>query len=194
MHGLDRILGKASHLAVLRVMNDTDTALSGREIQRRSGLSNRAAMQALEALCDAQVVQCEVRATSYAYQPNPRHYLWTKAIRPAFDAEYAFWEDLGKTVRRNLTPRPDAAMVTGALARDESAVDGRLDLHLLFSGGRQRLQAYRCLERLGEAIRVRYALDMSATFMDIRTMDDPEYQDLWRRIAREGVLLFGKLP
>ena len=30
--------------------------------------------------------------------------------------------------------------------------------------------------------------------MDIRTMDDPEFQTLWRRIAREGVLLYGKLP
>lgn len=194
MHGLDRILGKASHLAVLRVLNDTDTPLSGREVQRRSGLSNRAAMLALEALCEQNVLLCEVTKTAYLYQANARHYLWNKAIRPAFDAEYAFWDDLGKTVRRSLTPRPDAAMVTGTLARDERATEGRLDLHLLFSGGRQRLQAYRCLERLSQAVRLRYSLDVHATFMDIRTMDDPEYQDLWRRIAREGILLFGKLP
>jgi len=194
MHGLDRILGKASHLAVLRVLNDTKTPLSGREIQRRARLSNRAAMMALEALCGQNVLLCEVTSTAYLYQANARHYLWSKAIRPAFDAEYAFWDDLGKIVRRSLTPRPDAAMVTGTLARDEAATEGRLDLHLLFSGGRQRLQAYRCMERLGQAIRIRYALDVSATFMDIRTMDDPEYQDLWRRIAREGILLFGKLP
>ena len=195
MHALNRILGKQSHLAVLRVLHASEEVpLTGREVQRRAGLSNRAAMQALEGLADASVVLREETAAAHYFRLNSRHYLWTKAVRPALEAEFAVWEDLRKTVRRLITPRPEAAMVTGPLVRDEHAESGKLDVHLLFVGGRQRLQAYRCLERLAERIRERYALEISCTFMDMRNMDDPEFQDLWRRIAREGVLLFGKLP
>lgn len=195
MHALNRILGKQSHLAVLRVLHAADESpLSGREIQRRAELSNRAAMLALENLCEASVVLRDPTPSAHFFRLNPRNYLWTKAVRPALDAEDAFWEDLRKTVRRHVNPRPEAAMVTGTLVRDERAESGKLDLHLLFAGGRQRLRAYRCAERLATRVRERHALDISCTFMDMRTMDDPEYQELWRRIAREGVLLFGKLP
>lgn len=177
------------------MLNDAgETPLTGREIQRRAGLSNRATMLALDQLFDASVVLCDTTPSAHFFRPNPRNYLWTKAVRPALEAEEAFWEDLRKTVRRHVSPRPEAAMVTGALVRDERAESGKLDLHLLFEGGRQRLQAYRCVERLSERVRERHALEISCTFMDMRTMDDPEYRDLWRRIAREGVLLFGKLP
>lgn len=194
MHGLDVILGKGSHLRVLRVLNRAEGALSGREVQRRCGLSNRAVMRALEALSEQRVVLCETDVSRYQFALNTRHYLWSKAVRPALEAEEEFWTDLRKLVRRLVKPRPEAAMVTGDLARDEQAETGGLDLHLLFENGRHRLQAYRCLDRLKEQIDLRYALAVTVTFMDTRNMDDPEFQALWGRIAREGVLLFGKLP
>jgi len=194
MQGLNRILGKQSHLLVLRVLHAGTEALTGREIQRRCGLSNRATMQALESLEAARVVHREASGQAYLFRINARNYLWSKAVKPALDSETDFWEDLRKTVRRLVLPQPEAAMVTGALAREEALMEGTLELHLLFSDGRQRLRAYRCVERLKEQIRERYALETQTTFMDIRTMDDPEFQTLWRRIAREGVLLYGKLP
>lgn len=194
MHSLNPILGKVSHLRVLRVLHHSDEKLSGREIQRRSGLSNRATMLALEELTSKRVLRVEMTSVHYFYEPNPKSFLWTKAIRPALDAEEMFWDDLRKLVRRAVKPVPEAAMVTGVLARDEEAETGLVDLHLLYKGGRQRLQAYRCLDRLREKVDERYALEISVTFMDMRNMDDPEFQVLWKRIAKEGVLLFGKLP
>ncbi len=194
MHGLNPILGKSSHVKVLRVLHRAKEKLSGREIQRRSGLSNRATMLALEELALRRVLRAEITSVHYYYEPNPKSFLWTKSVRPALDAEELFWDDLRKLVRRSVKPVPEAAMVTGRLAREDDAEDGVIDLHLLYEGGRQRLQAYRCLERLREKVDQRYALDVAVTFMDMRNMDDPEFQVLWKRIAREGVLLFGKLP
>jgi predicted DNA-binding transcriptional regulator len=194
MHGLNPILGKSSHLRVLRVLYRAREKLCGREIERRCGLSNRAVMLALEELASRRVLCVETTSTAYFYSPNPANYLWSKALRPALESEELFWEDLRKLVRRVVIPRPEAAMVTGALAREEGADSGTLDIHLLYAAGRERLQAYRCLERLREQVLQRYALDTVCTFMDMRNMDDPEFQALWNRIAREGVLLFGKLP
>lgn len=194
MQGLTRILGKHSHLAVLRVIHHAAEPLSGRDIQRASGLSNRGAMLALATLTEQGVLLREERGTAHLFSGNPRHYLWTKAIRPALDAEIGFWDDLRKTIRRHTIPRPEAAIVTGDLARGIPLENALLDIHLLFATGRQRLQAYRTLERLKENIHARYALHTRATLMDMRTMDDPEFSALWSRIAREGVLVFGKLP
>lgn len=194
MYGLNPILGKSSHIRVMRVLNRAKEKLSGREIQRRSGLSNRATMMALEELTAKRILRAEITSVSYFYETNPKSFLWTKAVRPALDAEELFWDDLRKLVRRTVKPVPEAAMVTGVLAREDQAESGLIDLHLLYEGGRQRLQAYRCLDRLREKIDERHALDVSVTFMDMRNMDGPEFQVLWKRIAREGVLLFGKLP
>lgn len=200
MQGLTHILGRQSHLAVLRVIRQSGPPLSGREIQRASGLSNRATMQALENLTSEGVLLKTIQGNAYFFCGNPRHYLWTKAICPALDAEAGFWDDLRKTVRRHMHPKPEAAIVTGELARSPAPrtrpTDRQviLEIHLLFSSGRHRLQAYRSLERLRENLRARYALEARVTFMDIRTMDDPEFSALWSRIAREGMLVFGKLP
>ncbi len=200
MQGLTPILGRQSHLAVLRVIRYAQAPLSGREVQRASGLSNRAAMQALGNLTTVGVLLKTVQGNAHFFSGNPRHYLWTKAVCPALDAEVGFWDDLRKTIRRHMHPKPEAAIVTGPLARspdpgsrppDHKDV---LEIHLLFATGRQRLQAYRALERLKENLRARYALDSRVTFMDIRTMNDPEFSPLWSRIAREGLLVFGKLP
>ncbi len=199
MQGLTRILGRQSHLAVLRVIRNATDPLSGREVQRAAGLSNRAAMQALNSLTNEGVLLKSVQGNAHFFSGNPRHYLWTKAICPALDAELGFWDDLRKTVRRHMHPKPEAAMVTGPLTRfPDMPLPGTgsetLEIHLLFSTGRQRLQAYRALDRLQENLRARYALKAQVTFMDIRTMNDPEFSPLWTRIAREGLLLFGKLP
>lgn len=194
MQGLNAILGTKSHLKVLRVMHRSDVPLAGREIQRRTGLSNRATMLALEALTELRVVRMEASKTKHSYQINRRHFLWAKSLRPALEGEEQFWEDVRKLVMRTVKPRPEAAIATGQLARDESAEKGPLDLHLLFSSGRERLQAYRCLERIQARVVERYGIAVTVTFMDMRNMDDPEFQLLWKRIAREGMLLFGKLP
>lgn len=194
MQGLNLLLGTRSHVKVLRVLYRSEDPLNGREIQRRTGLSNRATMVALETLTEKHLLRVQVTTKDYRYQINRRHFYWAKSIRPALEGEEQFWEDVRKLVMRSVKPRPEAAIATGVLARDEHAADGPLDLQLLFETGRQRLQAYQSLERLQERVADRYGIDVKVTFMDMRNMDDPEFQLLWKRIAREGVLLFGKLP
>jgi hypothetical protein len=191
---LDRIFGKRSHVAVLRVLFKAGEELSGREVQRRSGLSNRATMLALQSLCEQRVLANDVRSSSHRYRINRRHFLWSKAVRAALEAEEGFWEDLKKLLRRTLRPPPIAAIVTGPLARGLAGDQRELPLHLLYQTGRDRLQSYRGLERLKDRIDERYALRVNPTFMDLRTMSRPEFSALWDRIAREGLLVFGDLP
>jgi hypothetical protein len=194
MHGLDRLLSKPSQLYVLRVLHHAEEPLTGREIERRTGLSNRATMMALESLVDIAAVDCEPTAQANWYALNRDHYLVAKAMKSAFEAEDLFWEDLRKTVRRVVVPRPSAAVVTGPLAREDSMSEGRLEMTLLFSTSRNRIRAFRTIETLEEAVWSRYALDLTTNLLAETEVNDDEHEQLWRRVEREGILLFGTLP
>ncbi len=192
MIALNRIVAKKSTVNVLRVLRQADSALSGRQIQRRSGLSNRATMLALEDLTSASIVDCEPSGRSYFYTLNTDNFFWQTGLKTLLEAEDAFWKDLPKTVKGCVDPAPAAVIVTGSLAREEPT--NELELHLIFGSGRDRLKAYKHNDALKEVINHRYGLELHPTYMDKKTMDNPEYESLWERIANEGVLIFGELP
>ena len=97
-------------------------------------------------------------------------------------------------IRRHVRPRPTAAVATGPLVREETEYGGRITLTMLFENGKHRLRALLTMERLAEAIWDRHALDIEHHLLDPVTMEQDEYVPLWRRVAREGILLFGTLP
>jgi hypothetical protein len=194
MHGLNRLLSKPSQLQVLRILHHADKPLTGRETERRSTLSNRATMLALESLVETAAVHYEQVGNAYHYSINKGHYLVAKVLARAFEAEDLFWDDMRKTVRKTVAPRPIAVVATGALARDERITEGRVDLIMLFPTGRNRLRAFRTMETLSEVIWNRYGITLGYNLLDMNTMDDQDNDALWRRVEREGILLFGTLP
>ena len=179
---------------VLRTLYDADQPLTGRGVERLAGLSNRATMMALNTLVEAKAAYRENNGRTHLYTLNHNHYLVAKALKPAFEAEELFWDDLRKTVRRVVRPRPIAAVATGPLARDETEYGGRLILTMLFSTGRNRIKSLATIETLARTIHDRYALMLEHNLLDINTMNREEYVPLWRRVEREGILLFGTLP
>lgn len=193
MHGLNNLFCRYSQLLILRTLYHVNTPLSGREIERRTGLSNRATMLALEALVGVYAVTVEAKGNAHQYSLNRTNYFVTKALKPAFDAEVDFWNDFRKTIRKWVHPRPIAAVATGPLARDESALSARVQLTLLFSTGRNRIKAFSCMEDLSEAMNQRYAVSIEPVLLDVNNMDEEKNDALWRRVEREGILLFGSL-
>ena len=194
MEGLNVLLSNRSQVMVLRALHYAEHPLTGRAVERACGLSNRAAMNALQALVEARAVHLEVADNAHHYTLNRNHYLVDRALKPAFDAEDNFWDDVARTVRRIIQPRPLAVVATGPLARDQTVYGGRIMLTMVFSSGRKRIQCLASLARLAETFRDRYALAIENTLLDTNTMDRAEYIPLWRRVEREGILLFGTLP
>ncbi len=194
MQGLNYLLANRSQLVVLRTLYKAESPVSGRAVEKASGLSNRATMMALHTLTDANAVHCAVLPGRHCYSLNHNHYLVAKALKPAFEAEEMFWNDVHKTVRRIVKPRPNAAVATGPLAREENEYGGRVTLIMLFSSGSNRIKSLASIQKLAQAFRDRYSLTLEHYLMDPRTMNRPENEPLWNRIEREGILLFGSLP
>lgn len=194
MHGLNAILTSASRVAILRALYETDGPKSGRALERACGLSNRATMLALEHLVQMGVVNREIAGRAHQYTLNESSYLVAKALKPAFDAEVLFWDDLQRLIRRTVHPRPQAAVATGPLARGEAEYGGRLMLMMLFASSRERMRALAVMPRLATRVRERYAMALEHHLLDDNTMEREEYAPLWHRVEREGILLFGTLP
>ncbi len=194
MHGLDHLIGNRSQIMVLRALYHTEEPLTGRAVERATGLSNRATMNALEALTDAKAVHQAKENSRYLYTLNTDNYLVWRALRPAFDAEELFWADLAKTIQRTVRPKPVAAIATGPLAREETSYGGRITLTMLFNTKTDRIKCLGAVSRLAERLRERYDLTMEHHLLDMNTMDRKEYEPLWRRVEKEGILLFGALP
>ena len=104
MHGLDLFFSRSSQIVILRVLYHAEEAITGREVERRCGLSNRATMQTLEQLHDFSIVDREIIGNAHYYMLNLRHYLVRKALKPAFEAEELLWDDIRKTVRKIVHP------------------------------------------------------------------------------------------
>lgn len=194
MHGLNVLITRYSQLLVLRTLFHAQSPLSGREIERRTGLSNRATMLALDALVDSFAVLFEESGNKHLYTLNRNNYFVNKGLKPAFDAEDLFWTDFTKTVRQHVHPRPIAAVATGPLARDDSSLNTRIQLTMIFSTGRNRIRAFSCMDALNEVVTQRYAVSIDPVLLDVNNVDEDKNDALWRRVEREGILLFGKLP
>ncbi len=194
MNGLDFLLANRTHLRVLRVLFEAEGQMTGRAVQHAAGLSNKVTMDALHRLVELRAIHVEPHGRAQLFAINRNHYLVDRGLQPAFAAEEHFWEDVARTVRRIIRPRPIAAVATGPLARDETQYGGRLMLTMLFSTGRNRLRALQTVGALAEQIQDRYALTLEQQLLDLKTMDRDEYIPLWRRVEREGILLFGSLP
>lgn len=194
MQGLNFLLGNRSQLIVLRALHQTNHPLTGRAVERLTGLSNRATMLALETLVEARAVHREIDGRAHLHTINRQHYLVSKALRPAFNAEDQFWMDLSRTVQRVVKPRPIAAVATGPLTREETDYGGRLMLTMLFASETSRITSLKTIQKLAITFRDRYGLVLEHYLLDLNTMDAEEYEPLWKRVEREGILLFGQLP
>lgn len=194
MEGLNAVFSNGSRVAVLRALYEADQPLTGRAVERATGLSNRTVMMGLHALTELGIALCTEERAAHFYTLNASHYLVAKAIKPAFEAEVLFWDDLQRLIRRVVRPRPMAAVATGPLARGEADFGGRLMLMMLFASGRERMRALSAMPRLSERIGDRYTMALEHHLLDVNTMDRDEHVPLWRRVEREGILLFGTLP
>ena len=194
MQGYNLLFARYSQILVLRTLHQAREPISGREVERRTGLSNRAAMMALDALVEVAAARFDLSGNAHLYSLNRNNYFVAKGLRAIFEAEDLFWTDFRKTIQRHVRPRPLAAIATGPLARDDTSLNTRIELTMLFPTGRNRIRAFGCMESLNERVFERYAVIIDPVLLDMNIMDEDKYDTLWRRVEREGILLFGSLP
>jgi len=152
-------------------------------------------MMALSELVSFHAVCRTDKGNAHQYRINTGHYLVSNAIIPALDGEELFWNDVGKVVRKKTLPRPIAAIaIESPMRKTEFAPTTKVEMVLLFATGRHRLRAWPTLPAMALAVLERHGLNIDPVLMDINSMSREEHAPIWRKVEREGILLFGKIP
>jgi predicted nucleotidyltransferase/biotin operon repressor len=197
-HPLDRFLGRASHVRVLRALSLHGGGLTPPELARRTGLSRRGAWNALESLEDAGIVEPVGGGHSVPYRLSDAHPLGV-TLRRLFADEAERADTLISTIRvaaARLDPAPLAVWLFGSVARGEDRPGSDLDIAVVAEDGpaaRARAESLRdALDGIGEQFGIRPSV-ISLSRSDLHALqaeDDP----FWRRVVEDAVPLMGPPP
>lgn len=197
---LDDALGTRSKVRVLRVLLDRDGGLSGRAVGRQAGVSSRAALQALEDLCELGVVRRETSPAQHQFSINRRHVLVKNGLEGLFAAERrgvdrAFDRLQASCARlsQNSEVRIRAAWLFGSAIRGEDRPSSDLDLLLVTEGTAATNQLREELLEVREEFALEHGLALSPVVLTLDRLKemDAEGASLARAVREDARRVFG---
>jgi predicted nucleotidyltransferase len=137
---LDHIFINTSNLAVLRVLDERVTGLSGRETARLAGISLRAAQLSLNSLEKLKIVNRHYGGREHIFTLNRNNYIAKEIISNIFSAEESFRNSVFKQIKSKLSKLTDSIILFGSVARQEESADSDLDVCIVYSRGLTKIE------------------------------------------------------
>lgn len=190
---LNAILAAPSHIAILRVLQDTAAGATVREIARTAHVARQATMNALARLETVGVVRRQTAGRAYLFRLNPRHRLVRKGLLPLLAAEREFRVLVSEEIRRAVAPIVTAAAVFGSAARSEERIESDLDLLLIVKKEENKEGVRTIAGRLSQLLAEEFGLILSPlvfTIEEFRTASR-KGESFFRTVAEEARSIFG---
>ena len=128
---LDSVFSTWSHVAVLRVLQDSSRGLTGREIARTAGMNHRAGLKALTDLESLSLVRRLRGGRDHIFLLNREHILNKKGILPLLSFEREFSRALFEFLRKRLQKHVVSLIIFGSVARKNETPESDLDVCLI---------------------------------------------------------------
>lgn len=195
---LDGILGRVSHVRVLRALSLHGGALSPPELAWRTELSRAGVWNAITALEQLGVVGPVGTGTSVPFSLRDEHPL-TPSIRGLFEQEAQRADAVLSEIRSAaaaIDPAPIGVWLFGSVARGEDRAESDVDIAVIGeddeTARRQAEQLRDGLEGRSQLLAVRPSvISLSRTGIRSLRADDSPF---WHRITTDGVPLLGPAP
>lgn len=191
---LDAALEAPSHLAILRVLRDRATGMTGREIARAAGLSHMAAHDSLARLEGMGVVRRLPAGRAYLFELNRKHWLVKRALLPLLEAEREFRKAIVARLRKKFGRKILAGAIYGSAARGEEGTGSDLDVCLVVGREGEKAAARTAAGELADEMADEFGMRLSAlvyTKSEFRRgyrSKNPYFRD----VVREGERFAGK--
>jgi predicted nucleotidyltransferase len=128
---LDQVFATWSHVAVLRVLQDSALGMTGREIARLAGMNHRSCLKALSTLEQLSIVQRQRGGRDHRFLLNRNHLLVQKGILPLLRLERSFLQALATVLKASIGGSAQSIILFGSVARKEEEVTSDLDVCII---------------------------------------------------------------
>lgn len=190
---LDELFSTWSDIAVMRVLKNYNTGLSGREIARLSGMTAKSAIRTLSRLEDLGVIKRIRGGREHFFSLNREHFLVQEIILHVLEGEEKFRDAVYQEIRRALKGKCNSVYIFGSVARKEEKVESDLDLCIVLDKEDQKEELEELFEELRSELFNKYGVNASpfyimASEFSAKAKDKkPPVKD----IVEEGKMLFG---
>lgn len=182
--------------AVLLALRRTVSPMTGREVARRAGVSQPAALQALGLLVEHGLVHSQVAGRAYLYTLNEEHLL-LEAVEAVFDVRARFVKRMAAAVS-HWEIAPLHVSLFGSMARGDGDTESDVDVMIVRPGFVD--QASDDLVWRGQLETLVHEIDLwtgnraalvELSWGELQKMHD-ERHGLLQAIRRDGILVTGK--
>lgn len=101
---LNYLLGTTSKVEILRVLYESDDAMTGRRIAAMAGISPRSCQLSLDSLVGNKALFRKAVGRAYSYTLNRNHKMIWDLLFPVFKAEQTIHKDAGQKITRLCKP------------------------------------------------------------------------------------------
>ena len=194
---LDQILGRETHVRVLRALVQHGDLMSRSQIETATRMPARSVNHALGRLAETGVLKAAGTSNVRLYTLAPAHPL-TQAVHELFESEAARYRDLVRTIAdiaERQTPHVKAIWLYGSVARKEDRFDSDLDVVVVIEASKTAAIRENVLDEL-ERVGDRFAVSISPivlTRADVERVaadGDP----WWQNLRDEARTLYGRRP
>jgi len=191
---LDEVFSTWSNIAVLRVLNNVNLGLSGREIAKQAGMSAPSCLEALSYLENYKIVARQRGGRDHLFTLNREHYLVEKIVIPNLNSENKFAESLYKDITKYFEKYCLSIFLFGSVARREERVDSDLDICVVCNNLNSKKSIDVKYLDFSFLLHKKYGVSLSpfyiskSDFIKRAKLNKPPIAD----VIKEGKLLYGK--
>jgi predicted nucleotidyltransferase len=191
---LDEVFSKWSHLAVLRVLQDSGVGMSGREIARMSGLSPKQSLIALSCLEELGVVKRQRGGRDHLFTINFNQILVKEGVLPLLKLERDYLNRLLTDIKKQLSRHTVSIILFGSAARNEETISSDLDICIVTSSAIQRKKSEDIINSSASHLYDLYGVKLSPIYFSAAEFKKKGLNDKppVNEIVKEGRAFSGK--
>jgi predicted nucleotidyltransferase len=191
---LDVVFSTWSHIAVLRVLQDSAVGMTGREIARLAGMNHRSCLKALTTLEGIGLVNRQMGGRDHLFSLNREHLLVAEGVLPLLKLERHLLDRVSYHLKKKVGRTAQSMILFGSVARKSETTYSDLDVCFVVHNGRERETVLEGINDMSQTIRRRFGASLSpfvitaSEFRRRAKLKKPPVDN----ILKDGVVIAGK--
>lgn len=189
---LEYIFSAPSNVTVLRVINDRNVGISGREVKRLTGLSLRTVQLSLANLEKTGIIKKFAGRREHLFLIDREKFLSKFLIEKIFETEKLFREEIFKEIKRKAGKYCESTIIFGSVSRNDDTIESDLDICFVYKNSKTVVEEI--ISELRTSLYNKFHISLAPLFLSKSNFrkSASEGKSPVSRIIIEGKVISGK--